>query len=102
MVGIANNVSSFHSYYKHRFLDQISVALIDRFTNHLFYSLTRMRTHDFLGLNYYFHLRLKSVRHFLRGFIFGGASEDQPVEFEKSDIGWELFPHGIFWTYALI
>lgn len=96
MVGIANNVSSFHSYYKHRFLDQISVALIDRFTNHLFYTLTRMKTHDFLGLNYYFHLRLKSVRHLLRGFIFGTAPEDQSVEFEKSDIGWELFPHGIF------
>ena len=96
MVGMASNVSSFHSYYKHRLLDQISVALIDRFTNHLFYMLTGMKTHDFLGLNYYFHLRLKSVWHYVRSFMFGTANEQFPVDFESSDIGWELFPHGIF------
>ncbi|MBI2476647.1 glycoside hydrolase family 1 protein [Candidatus Uhrbacteria bacterium] len=96
-VGIAHNVSSFHVYQKHSFLDQITVAVLDRLTNHIFYTLSGIRTHDFLGLNYYFHFRLKSVLKFLRrSMLPSDTQEHKRVDFESSDIGWELFPHGIF------
>lgn len=96
-VGIANNVSSFVVYYKHSFLDQIAVAILDWVTNHGFYILSRPKTHDFLGLNYYFHFRMKGVMDFIKRSI-GAASEEaqRSIDFESSDLGWELFPHGIF------
>jgi beta-glucosidase len=96
-VGIANNVSSFHVYQKHSILDQLAVVFIDRLTNHIFYTLSGKRTHDFIGLNYYFHFRLKSVRDFLRKSLFSSSTDAaKHIDFESSDIGWELFPHGIF------
>jgi len=94
-VGIANNVSSFHVYQKHSFSAQIFVAIADRASNHLFYTLSGRKTHDFLGLNYYFHMRIKTVRQFL-GAAFSKEETDSQEKFESSDIGWELFPHGIF------
>lgn len=93
-VGIANNVSSMTIYRKHSFLDHLAAALIDRGMNHVFYYLSGMRTHDYLGLNYYFHFRIKSVWDFLKRK--GPVETSQSAQFESSDIGWELFPHGIF------
>lgn len=93
-VGIANNVSSMTIYRKHSFVDHIAAALVDRFSNHLFYTLSGKRTHDYLGLNYYFHFRMKSVWHFFKKAA--PVEKMQKTGFESSDIGWELFPHGIF------
>lgn len=93
-VGIANNVSSMTIYRKHSFVDAFAGALIDRITNHAFYTLSGIGTHDYLGLNYYFHFRIKSVWDFLKRQ--GPVEESQSSKFESSDIGWELFPHGIF------
>lgn len=93
-VGIANNVSSLNIYRKHSFIDHIAAALIDRATNHLFYYFSGIKTHDYLGLNYYFHFRIKSVWDFFRRQ--GPVEKSQSASFESSDIGWELFPHGIF------
>ncbi|HJN84992.1 MAG TPA: glycoside hydrolase family 1 protein [Patescibacteria group bacterium] len=96
MVGIANNVSSYAVYRKHSFFDNIMTSIMDRATNHLFYMLSGSRTHDYLGLNYYFHFRIKSAYSFLKSAFGKPVDEMAEATFESSDIGWELFPHGIF------
>ena len=88
-VGIANNIMSFEPFHKHSIIEQMAVVLNDIFSNHLFYFFTK-GTHDFLGINYYFHARF---RH--KGLIPEkiGAS---PQTHEVSDLGWEIYPEGIF------
>ena len=85
------NVMSFASYKKHSFLELFFVHAADRIVNHSFYDLTK-RSHDFLGVNYYFRVRLKKSAH---GFmpIVDEVSEE---ESELSDMGWVIYPHGIF------
>lgn len=88
-VGIANNILSFESYHKHSIREQLSVFLNDLFANHLFYFFTR-GTHDFLGINYYFHVRFKGNRWAPERSDLGQQTHD------VSDLGWEIYPEGIF------
>lgn len=88
-VGMANNMLSFAPYHKHSLKEQISVWFNDLFVNHLFYILTK-GTHDFLGINYYFHIRLKDES-FVPKTV--GLSEQTH---DVSDLGWEIHPEGIF------
>ncbi len=88
-VGIANNILSFESYHKHSIAEQIAVSLNDLFANHLFYFFTR-NTHDFLGINYYFHIRFKG-----QGLIAERKDALQQTH-DVSDLGWEIYPEGIF------
>ena len=88
-VGIANNLLSFEPFHKHSLLEQLTVSLNDVFINHLFYLLTR-KTHDFLGINYYFHVRFKH-----HGFVPDLAGSFSQTH-EASDLGWEIYPEGIF------
>lgn len=88
-VGMANNIMSFASFHKHSAKEQLAVLLNDIFVNHLFYLFTK-GTHDFLGINYYFHVRLPA-----------SALLPQPQNFaprihDVSDLGWEIYPEGIF------
>lgn len=94
-VGIAHNVFSFHAYRKHSFFDHFSVIIFDRVINHLFYYLSRIKNHDFLGLNYYFHYRIQRVsfKTFMRFEFFVDTRKEKR---EMSDIGWEVYPHGIY------
>lgn len=91
-VGIANNIASFGSFHKHSLLEQLTVWVLDIFGNHLFYKLSGVQTHDFLGLNYYFH-------HWVS---FNGQSQlpslvDVAItKKDTSDMGWEVNPEGIF------
>lgn len=87
--GCANNIMSFTPYHKHSIIEQFAVFINDIFTNHLFYFLTK-GTHDFLGINYYFHARF---RH--KGLIPESVSAT-PLGHEVSDLGWEIYPEGIF------
>lgn len=87
--GMAQNVMSFEPYHKHSPTEQLAVAVNDFFTNHLFYFLTR-NTHDFLGINYYFHARFKH-----KGFIPQRVGSS-PQAHDVSDLGWEIYPEGIF------
>jgi len=87
-VGIANNILSFEPYHKHSLLEQLTVSINDILTNHLFYFLTR-GTHDFLGINYYFHVR------FQHGNLSTGPINLNQTH-EISDLGWEVYPEGIF------
>lgn len=88
-VGIANNILSFESYHKHSVTEQIAVSLNDFFANHLFYAFTR-NTHDFLGVNYYFHIRFRG-----NGLVADKADAIQQTH-DVSDLGWEIYPEGIF------
>lgn len=93
-VGIAQNVSTFSAFHHHSLKEVVAEWAADAVTNHLFYNLTG-NTHDFLGLNYYFN----------RYISFNGEKEQLPslVDIEKtkkevSDLGWEVYPQGIFDT----
>ncbi|MBI2085965.1 glycoside hydrolase family 1 protein [Candidatus Daviesbacteria bacterium] len=88
-VGIANNILSFESFHKHSIREQLAVFLNDVFVNHLFYILT-VKTHDFLGINYYFHVRFKGKELTAQSQNITGATHD------VSDLGWEIYPEGIF------
>ena len=88
-VGIANNILSFESYHKHSLSAQIAVSLNDLFVNHLFYIFTK-GTHDFLGINYYFHVRFKD-----KSWI-SQRIDMAPQTHDVSDLGWEIYPEGIF------
>lgn len=92
MVGIANNVISYGTYHKHRFLDQVFVYLFTLFGNHSFYLLTGRKRHDFLGINYYFRIRLKRKKGHLIPEDDNIAGQDR----ETNDLGWEVYPYGIF------
>ncbi|OGE65013.1 hypothetical protein A3I48_02145 [Candidatus Daviesbacteria bacterium RIFCSPLOWO2_02_FULL_36_7] len=88
-VGIANNILSFESFHKHSLREQIAVWANDLFVNHLFYILTK-NTHDFLGINYYFHVRFKDSKLMPQPKDITGQIHD------ISDLGWEIYPEGIF------
>ncbi|MBI4066815.1 glycoside hydrolase family 1 protein, partial [Candidatus Gottesmanbacteria bacterium] len=88
-VGIANNILSFESYHKHSLIEQIAVSVNDFLVNHLFYAFTR-GCHDFLGINYYFHVRFKSHH------LMPQSSSMAPQTHDVSDLGWEIYPEGIF------
>ncbi len=88
--GIAQNVQSLEAYHKHSIVEQLAVMATDFTTNHLFYFLTS-GTHDFLGINYYFHLRFKTGSNLLPE-IADPAQQSREI----SDLGWEIFPQGLF------
>ncbi|MBU1159704.1 glycoside hydrolase family 1 protein [Patescibacteria group bacterium] len=80
-IGIAKNNIYFEAY-KNKFLNSILKKFIDWWWN--FYFLNKIRNHqDFIGLNYYFHNRIKN------GF---NKNENK----ETSDLGWEIYPEGIY------
>lgn len=92
-VGIANNTQSFYSYDRRSILALLRTYLIEFATNHLFYLFTRLKYHDFLGMNYYFHHRV--VR---RGLFRRYTLDPNLEQRERSDMGWELNPDGMFDT----
>ena len=91
-VGISQNVISYATYRKHGFWDQMLVYFSDVIGNHSFYLLSSPKTHDFLGVNYYFRIRLRRAR----GTLFAVQDDVRDQRREVSDMGWEIYPHGIF------
>lgn len=89
-VGIAQNMQSFHASHKHSLVELFSVYLADIVSNHSFHLMTR-DYHDFLGINYYFHRRFNRNKHFLPE-LAQATKQHRSV----SDLGWEVFPEGIF------
>lgn len=90
MVGISQNTQTYDAFHRHSVREQLSVMIQDWVTNHFFYFITRGH-HDFIGINYYFHHRLDADGELL-------PHEINPVTFSKevSDLGWEIYPEGIF------
>jgi beta-glucosidase len=90
-VGLAQNVLSIEAYDNHSFVDWVGTRIIDWWWNHLFYAFTKGH-HDFLGINYYFHYRLKKFGWPPTTFF----AEVRKERRDTSDVGWELNPAGIF------
>jgi beta-glucosidase/6-phospho-beta-glucosidase/beta-galactosidase len=64
---------------------------MDWIWNHAFIDATK-GTHDFLGVNYYFHQRIDPGKKRIMGVIVDIREEQR----DMSDIGWEVFPSGLF------
>lgn len=92
-VGVAQNVVSFSAYHKHSIREDISVWFLDTFYNQLFYKLTNIKTHDFLGLNYYFH---DYISYNGEGSRLPTIVDITSTRKEVSDMGWEIYPQGMF------
>ncbi len=91
LVGAANNLISLSAYNRHRFADRWYVWLMDRIWNHAFIDATK-GCHDYLGVNYYFHQRIDPGKKRIMGVIVDIREEQR----DMSDIGWEVFPAGLF------
>lgn len=89
-VGIAQNMQSFQPAHRHSLVELFAVYVSDIVSNHSFYMLTK-DYHDFIGVNYYFHHRFNRKKQF---FPTIDAAERQHRDI--SDLGWEVFPQGIF------
>jgi len=89
-VGIAHNVFSIESYQWWKLSSFLKMKLLNHVWNHHFFSLSR-GTHDFIGINYYFHTRIR------KSGLFSIKTIDAREEHrEGSDLGWEIYPLGIF------
>jgi beta-glucosidase len=85
LVGIAKNNIFFEPYNKRSVFDKISVKIANFWINHWF--LKEIKNFlDFIGLNYYFHNRIK--------FPWLIRNENKTV----SDLNWEIYPKGIYFT----
>ncbi len=91
-VGIAHNVTSFYVYNRRSLTDWISVNMADWAWNHWFLEKTKGH-HDFLGVNYYVHKRVKGIG--LKNWQVL-AVENQGEGRERSDLEWEIFAPGFF------
>ncbi|MEK7516773.1 MAG: glycoside hydrolase family 1 protein [Patescibacteria group bacterium] len=90
-VGFAHGLMSMVAYRKHSLLDHLALRIADKIWNHSFYDLTK-GTHDFLGVNYYLHQRVKrAATKLLHNFV-----DPREENREVSDMGWEIYPQGIF------
>jgi len=84
-IGIAKNNIFFEPFNQESLLDRFNVWLNRYFWNEFF--LNRIKNHlDFIGLNYYFHQKIK--------FPSQNKNENKIV----SDIDWEVFPQGIYFV----
>ncbi|MFH1047162.1 MAG: glycoside hydrolase family 1 protein [Patescibacteria group bacterium] len=90
-VGIAKNVVTYEPYRRYSEIDAVFIRLMDRLFNHQFFVWTRGH-HDFIGINYYFHYRVKTRPTKATNFFFEVHTENREV----SDLGWEVHPPGIF------
>lgn len=91
-VGMSHNITSFNSFHKHRLLEQITVWSMDQVVNHLIYRFTGIKTHDFLGINYYFNQNIS----FRKGFSVPQRIDVSTIKTDISDMGWEVRPEGLF------
>ncbi len=91
-VGIAKNTFSLESYRFWKFEHFLKMKLLNYVWNHYF--LRRSKgTHDFIGINYYFHTRIRKS-----GFFTIETVDAREEHREGSDLGWELYPTGLFQT----
>ncbi|MEA1937299.1 MAG: glycoside hydrolase family 1 protein [Patescibacteria group bacterium] len=87
-VGLARNYSFVESYNKNSFLNRAAANIFNFIRNRLFLVFVEDKQ-DFLGVNYYFHDRVKIVSKFP---FFKIENKNKKV----SDLGWEIFPKGIY------
>lgn len=90
-VGCANHVISFDVVNKHSTTDWLAVRLADWVWNHWFLEKTK-GYHDYLGMNYYVHRRIRGSSFRNLGQLFAGHDDEGR---ERSDLDWEVFPPGL-------
>lgn len=91
-IGFTSNTVSLYAYRPHAFSSWLFIRVADWIWNHSFITLTGRTVHDFIAVNYYFHYRLKAM-HFRTLRFFSEARQEHR---EMSQIGWEVYPQGIF------
>lgn len=91
-VGLANAVQSFNVLHNHSVREHLGAWGLDIGGNHLIYLFTGKNTHDFLGVNYYTnqYVSFNGKAH-IPGFL-----DITQTDKEVSDMGWEIYPQGIF------
>ncbi len=89
-IGIANNVSTFEAAHPKNWRERLAASFYSAWNNLSFYWLTGLKSHDVLGLNYYFHRRLD-----VSGKIWPSFQSPESSNRSVSDLGWELFPEGL-------
>ncbi|KPJ84720.1 hypothetical protein AMJ57_05630 [Parcubacteria bacterium SG8_24] len=90
-VGIAKNVITYVPYRRQSLVDSLFVRLLNRLFNHQFFRKTKHH-HDFIGVNYYFHYRIRYLPTKISQFFYEVHTENREV----SDLGWEINPRAIF------
>ncbi len=91
-VGIAHNAMSLQIFHRHSFLEAIVAWGYDLLINHLFFKLSGLKTHDFLGINYYFNQYIS----FNGNKRLPTMTDIYQVKQDVSDLGWEIHPEGMF------
>ncbi len=89
-VGLAQNYSCVEPYNKKSCLNRAVADTFNFMRNKLFLKFVKDEQ-DFLGVNYYFHDRIKITSKFPFLEI---ENENKKV----SDLGWEIFPKGIYYV----
>lgn len=95
-VGIAQNNSTFSALHKHSLREDFAIWILDYLNNHFFIRLTGVGTHDFFGINYYFHRYISLDNK--GSFHFPKLVDIATTKKEVSDMGWEIYPQGMFDT----
>ena len=92
LVGIAKN-NSFYEPFSNNLLDRLAVCLNNYLRNNWF--LNRIKNYqDFIGLNYYFHDRVKfSLNLKSPSGIFAENKNRNEI---INDLNWEIYPEGIY------
>ncbi|MCK5476056.1 MAG: glycoside hydrolase family 1 protein [Candidatus Pacebacteria bacterium] len=88
-VGVAQNLSFGEPFNNKSILNRSVAKTFNFFRNSLFLELTKNHQ-DFLGINYYFHDRIKITPF---SFPFAKIKNDDK---EVSDLNWEIYPKGIY------
>lgn len=90
-IGIAQNVITFEPYRPEKLGDVMFVWFADQVFNHQFFWFTG-RHHDYIGINYYFHYRVKYLPRGVGSLFYEVHAENR----EQSDLGWEINAQAIF------
>jgi len=97
-VGIVENLPYNEPAYSKHLFDRLLTKFVDFFSGHYF--LIRIRNQfDFIGLNYYFYHRLEFHHRYIVLDANRNRNEefrDDHSEFSRSDMGWRLFPEGLY------
>lgn len=89
-VGIAKNLIAFDPYRSWRPTDRLAARIGHRWHNCWF--LERIvKQLDFIGINYYFHSRVKLKLYQSSSFFKDTVPKSVPV----TDAGWEIYPDGL-------
>ncbi len=82
-VGVAQLLNFWEPANKNSFLDRLTTGAARYFSNKKFINAIKSKL-DFIGVNYYFHHRLK--------FPY----QQVKIEGKVSDLNWEIYPKGIY------